>query len=54
MLFALVTLAMPAPSFAQLGMFYFYRSAALPVYEQPVIPGPGYIWTPGYWAWSPD
>src|SRR4029077_20255141 len=27
---------------------------ALPVYEQPVIPGPGYIWTPGYWAWSPD
>jgi hypothetical protein len=23
------------------------------VYEQPVIPGPGYIWTPGYWAWSP-
>ena len=25
---------------------------ALPVYEQPVAPGPGYIWTPGYWAWS--
>jgi hypothetical protein len=24
----------------------------LPVYTQPVIPGPGYIWTPGYWAWS--
>ena len=23
---------------------------ALPVYTQPVIPGPGYIWTPGYWA----
>jgi len=27
---------------------------ALPVYAQPVIPGPGYIWTPGYWAWDPD
>jgi hypothetical protein len=24
----------------------------LPVYEQPPIPGPGYIWTPGYWAWG--
>jgi hypothetical protein len=27
---------------------------ALPVYAQPVAPGPGYLWTPGYWAWSPD
>jgi hypothetical protein len=26
----------------------------LPVYAQPVIPGPGYIWTPGYWAWGPE
>ncbi|HEY2040062.1 MAG TPA: hypothetical protein VGG95_10380 [Edaphobacter sp.] len=25
----------------------------LPVYAQPAIPGPGYIWTPGYWAWGP-
>lgn len=25
---------------------------ALPVYVQPAIPSPGYIWTPGYWAWS--
>jgi hypothetical protein len=25
---------------------------ALPVYDQPPIPGPGYIWTPGYWAWD--
>jgi WXXGXW repeat (2 copies) len=24
----------------------------LPVYEQPAVPGPGYIWTPGYWAWG--
>ena len=27
---------------------------ALPVYVQPAIPGPGYIWTPGYWAWNAD
>ncbi len=26
----------------------------LPVYEQPAIPAPGYIWTPGYWAWGGD
>ena len=26
----------------------------LPVYVQPEIPAPGYIWTPGYWAWGPE
>ncbi|HEY2344534.1 MAG TPA: YXWGXW repeat-containing protein [Xanthomonadaceae bacterium] len=26
----------------------------LPVYEQPEMPGPGYMWTPGYWAWDED
>src|SRR5580693_5004667 len=26
---------------------------ALPEYEQPPVPGPGYLWTPGYWAWAP-
>ena len=26
----------------------------LPIYEQPIIPGPGYLWVPGYWAWSDD
>jgi hypothetical protein len=26
----------------------------LPVYDQPPIPGPGYIWTPGYWSWNGD
>src|SRR3974377_1123750 len=25
----------------------------LPVYDQPEIPGPGYIWTPGFWAYGP-
>ena len=24
----------------------------LPEYNQPPIPGPGYYWTPGYWAWN--
>ncbi len=26
----------------------------IPVYEQPVAPGPDYIWTPGYWQWDPE
>jgi hypothetical protein len=25
----------------------------LPIEEQPAIPGYGYMWTPGYWAWDP-
>jgi hypothetical protein len=25
---------------------------ALPVYVQPAMPGPGYLWTPGYWAYE--
>jgi len=24
----------------------------LPTYDQPQAPGDGYLWTPGYWAWS--
>lgn len=24
----------------------------LPVYVQPPLPGPDFIWTPGYWAWD--
>jgi hypothetical protein len=26
----------------------------IPVYEQPIAPGYGYIWTPGYWAYGDD
>src|SRR5678815_5794534 len=26
----------------------------LPVYAQPVVPGEGYVWAPGYWAWSAE
>ena len=24
------------------------------VYDQPPAPDPDYLWTPGYWAWSPE
>jgi hypothetical protein len=26
----------------------------LPVYTQPLCPGAGYMWTPGYWAYGPE
>ena len=27
---------------------------ALPVYEQPLCPGNGFLWTPGFWAWGDE
>ncbi len=53
-LFALVLLIMSAPSFGQVNISVRFGPPPLPVYEQPVCPGDGYIWTPGYWAWSED
>ena len=58
--FGLLLLVIPAalssPSTAQLGFGISVRIGPppLPIYEQPLCPGPGYIWTPGYWAWSDD
>jgi len=42
--------------FAQvgIGITVGFGPPALPVYVQPLCPGPGWIWTPGYWAWDPD
>jgi hypothetical protein len=54
LLFALVMLAMSAASFAQIGIAITIGPPELPVYEQPVCPGEGYLWTPGYWAYADD
>jgi hypothetical protein len=53
---ALALLALPAASNAQVavGISVHIGPPALPVYVQPVCPAPGYIWTPGYWAYGPD
>jgi WXXGXW repeat (2 copies) len=52
-LFAVALLAV-LPATSQAGLFVSVTIAppALPVYVQPPIPGPGYLWTPGYWAWD--
>jgi hypothetical protein len=53
-LLALSVLCMPATSFAQVRVTVAFAPPALPIYEQPICPGDGFIWTPGYWAWDPD
>ena len=47
-------LALSAASFAQIGVSVSFGPPPLPVYEQPLCPGEGYIWTPGYWAYDYD
>src|SRR4030088_3154193 len=53
-LFALVMLCMSASSFAQVGVLITFAPPPLPIYEQPLCPEDGYIWTPGYWAYGDD
>ncbi len=50
--FALLSLSMA--SFGQVAISVRFGPPALPVYEQPLCPGDGYIWNPGYWAWDGD
>jgi hypothetical protein len=49
---AVGTLCLSTASFAQIGVSVDIAPPELPVYEQPMCPGDGYIWTPGYWAWG--
>jgi hypothetical protein len=49
-----VALGFPARSYPQVAISVSFGPPALPVYEQPVCPDDGYLWTPGYWAWDPD
>src|SRR5579864_7567629 len=46
-------LILPAAQ-AQIGVSLSINIAppALPVYEQPPLPAPGYMWTPGYWSYG--
>jgi WXXGXW repeat (2 copies) len=53
-LFILLMMLTPGQSFA--GVFVSVRVAPPPlvVYEQPLVPGPGYLWMPGYWAYDDE
>jgi hypothetical protein len=41
-----------ASSPAYVGISIGIAPPAIPVYTQPYCPAPGYIWTPGYWAYA--
>jgi hypothetical protein len=52
----MLTLCAPASSGAQVsvGIAVAFAPPDLPIYEQPICPEEGYIWTPGYWAYDYD
>lgn len=54
LLFSIVLLALSQVSFGQVAVSVSFGPPAIPVYEQPICPGDGYIWTPGYWAYDDD
>ncbi|MFC5865466.1 hypothetical protein ACFPT7_24385 [Acidicapsa dinghuensis] len=54
LLLALVTLVLARPVFAQVAVSVSFGPPAIPVYDQPLCPGDGYLWVPGYWAYDDD
>src|SRR5208283_2300317 len=54
LMLTLVMLSTSAASFAQIGVAITIGPPPIPVYEQPICPGDGYLWTPGYWAYDDD
>jgi hypothetical protein len=53
-LFALLLLLLSTAALAQVGVAITVGPPPLPVYDQPLCPGDGYLWTPGYWAYDYD
>src|SRR5271168_4254345 len=56
LLFTLGMLLVSVASSAQVrvGAAVTIAPPELPVYEQPICPAAGYLWTPGYWAYGDD
>jgi WXXGXW repeat (2 copies) len=51
---ALLLMLSPTLSSAQVNVSVSIAPPELPVYDQPPLPGDGYLWSPGYWAWGDD
>jgi WXXGXW repeat (2 copies) len=49
---ALLLATLPLAANAAVFVSVSFGPPLLPVYVPPPIPGPGYIWVPGYWAWN--
>ena len=43
-----------APLSAQISLQITVGPPPIPMYEQPVLPEDGYLWTPGYWGWGDE
>jgi hypothetical protein len=54
LLLALLLSAIPASSFAGVFISVGFAPPVMPVYEQPLCPQSGLMWTPGYWAYGDD
>jgi len=56
LIFTTVLFSLSAAAFSQIavGVSVRFGPPALPIYAQPICPGPGYMWTPGYWGWNDD
>jgi len=50
----LAVLLVPMAAQAAVAISVGFAPPPIPIYDQPIIPGPGYLWTPGYWAWGPE
>ena len=48
-----LAIALPMAAKAAVSLSVNIAPPPLPVYVQPEIPAPGYLWTPGYWRWDP-
>ena len=48
-----LALLAPLAAWSQVSVSVNIAPPLLPLYAQPPIPGDGYLWTPGYWAWDP-
>ena len=48
----LLALLAPLAAWAQVSVSINIGPPPLLAYAQPMVPGEGYIWTPGYWGWS--
>jgi hypothetical protein len=56
LLFLLAVMIFAQVASAQIGISISvnFGPPALPVYEQPICPADGYLWTPGYWSYDDD
>jgi hypothetical protein len=54
LLLAFFVVCISAAASARIGVVITVAPPPIPVYEQPICPGDGYLWTPGYWAWGDD